>query len=958
MNINISPNKVSVQSLNVYNYFHTICFCLFMLLSISATAQKGAKIEGIIEDTLSNPLIHATVLLLEESDSTMVEFTRSELDGSFKFKDIESGNYLVKTTYLGYIPLHVPASTVNGNVDLGLLKMEEMATELMEVVIKAAKAQIKMRGDTIEYDATTFKVPEGSSVEELLKRLPGMEVELDGTILSDGKTVSEVTVDGKSFFGSNPKAATENLPAESISKVQVFDKKNEEEEITGSTSESQDKTMNLELKEDYKSGGFGRLIAGVGTEERAELKGNFNRFNEKIQFSLVGVGNNTGRNGLSWDDYQDFMGSQSFNFDDNGDYGFGGGGGKYFSFGGSGGGLESSIQNLFFSGGNSGLPENYNGGINFNYDHKKTKLSSVYYYNQAGLLAESSGFQDRFFQDFQQQGVSNNVRDNLSQGHRVELQLEQELDSLHTIKVKVNGAILDQNNLSSGSSTLSRNDVLTNASEYNNDDKTDGQLFNSIVFFRKKFKKKGRSMGLNASYLYTDLNDISVQQSLTSFFATPGSAEFEESLNQNNINLATKNHIKANALFVEPLSKRFFWQAFYNFSNRREEGLRDVSDLEGGRSLTNIELSRLFTNNINANRLGSSLRYSHNGYNISAGLAYQAFELGGDYNSEGGTFNGVVDETFINIIPNLSINFSPVRNAYVDISFTRFATEPRIDDLQPIVDISNPLYVRVGNPDLTPEVVNSISGYVSRSYPASGVRFNFNGSFDFYNNRFSQSETVDENLKTTYQPINLEGGFNSNFWTSINVPIIKGKFTSRASLFASFEERPTLVNNFENNTSTARYEPSFRFNITPVDDVALYLTARFSNANTTYDINTSQDQKVTSTNLSAEFNTKLAFGFYLNSNFNYRKYQNDRFDANEEIPILNASVYRQFLPGKKAELRLAIYDAFNENRGFFQGASGNGISQSTTVTLGRYVMLSLTYNIKGLKSGVKKDGWW
>jgi hypothetical protein len=929
-----------------------------MLISFSATAQKGAKIEGILEDTLSNPLIHATVLLLEESDSTMVEFTRSAMDGSFKFKDIESGNYLVKTTYLGYIPLHVPASTVDGqDVDLGLLKMEEMATELMEVVIKAAKAQIKMRGDTIEYDATTFKVPEGSSVEELLKRLPGMEVELDGTILSDGKTVSEVTVDGKSFFGNNPKAATENLPAESISKVQVFDKKSEEEEITGSTSESQDKTMNLELKEDYKSGGFGRLIAGVGTEDRAELKGNFNRFNEKIQFSLVGVGNNTGRNGLSWDDYQDFMGSQSFNFDDNGDYGFGGGN-RYFTFGGSGGGLESSIQNLFFSGGNTGLPENYNGGINFNYDHKKTKFSSVYYYNQSGLLAQTNSLQDRFFQDFQQNGISNSIRDNLSKGHRMELQLEQEIDSLHTVKVKINGALLDQNNISNGSSNLSRDNELTNTTEYNNDKSTDGQLFNGIVLFRKKFEKKGRSMGLNASYLYTDLNDISIQQSLTSFFATPGTVAFEENLDQNNINLATKNHIKANALFVEPLSKRFFWQTFYNFSNRQEEGVRDVSDRADGQILTNIELSRLFTNTINANRLGSSLRYSHNGYNISAGLAYQVFDLGGDYRSEGGTFNGVVDETFINIIPNLSINFSPVRNAYVDISFSRYATEPSIDDLQPIVDISNPLYIRVGNPDLTPEVVNAISGYVSRSYPASGVRFNFNGNFEFFNNRFSQSETVDENLKTTYQPINLNGGYNANFWASINVPIIKGKLTARANFSGNFDDRPTLVNNFENNTNTKSYRPSLRLNITPVDDVALYLSARFNNSNTTYDINTSQNQKVKNTTLAAEFNTKLAFGFYLNSNFDYNRYQNDRFDADEEIPILNASVYRQFLPGKKAELRLAIYDAFNENRGFRQGAFGNGISQSTTVTLGRYVMVSLTYNIKGLKSGVKKDGWW
>ncbi len=249
-------------------------------------AQNTHDVKGIVFDTLDNPLIAATALLLEKSDSTLIDFTRTELDGSFKFKNVAAGDHVVKFTYVGFLPLTVDATSVNGeNVDLGRVEMIEIAEELMEVVIKAARAPMRMRGDTIEYDISTFQVPEGSSVEDLLKRLPGIEVEQDGSILSDGKEVNRVTVDGKNFFGADPKVATQNLPAESISKVQVFDTKTEEDKITGSTGEAEDKTMNLDLKEEFKSGGFGKVVGGVGTESTGELKGNYNKFNDKIQLS-------------------------------------------------------------------------------------------------------------------------------------------------------------------------------------------------------------------------------------------------------------------------------------------------------------------------------------------------------------------------------------------------------------------------------------------------------------------------------------------------------------------------------------------------------------------------------------------------------------------------------------------------------------------------------------------------
>ena len=414
--------------LSRYHSLKYFWLCFALLLSFSAMAQKQSKIKGILEDSLSNPLIHATVLLLEPSDSTQVDFTRSALDGSFKFKNVAAGSYLITSTYLGYSPLQINVTIKQGvTLELGVLQMTELATELSEVVIKGDKPQIKMKGDTIEYDATTFKVTQGSYVEDLLKKLPGIEVDIDGSIRSDGRNVSKVTVDGKTFFGDNPKAATQTLPAESIAKVQVMDRKTEEEKITGSTAESLDREINLELKKEFKDGGFGRVIAAAGGDDRAELKGNFNRFNEKMQLSILGVGHNTGRNGFSWDGSNDLIGFQSSNL-----------GGRFSS---PSSRVRGNRGNTSVSG-SGGLPEYYNGGFNFNYEHKKMKLGGSYFYNQANLFSESNSVQDRFFQDFIETGIASSERDNESSSHRLEFHVEQEIDSLHTIKVTVNGTCL------------------------------------------------------------------------------------------------------------------------------------------------------------------------------------------------------------------------------------------------------------------------------------------------------------------------------------------------------------------------------------------------------------------------------------------------------------------------------------------------------------------------------------
>ena len=933
---------------------------LLIILSMQARGQAPSyQIDGIVEDTLGNPLIYATVLLLEKADSTMLDFTRTELDGSFRFKQVPRGDHLVKTTYIGYIPLTQSVKDDGSDkVDMGTMKMKEIASELMEVVIKTARAPMKMRGDTIEYDASTFKVPEGSTVEELLRRLPGIEVDSDGSISADGKDVDKVTVDGKNFFGSDPKAATKNLPAEGISKVQVFDTETEEEKVTGIKGDSDSKTMNLEMKEEFKKGGFGKVIAGVGNEGRRELKGNYNKFDNKIQLSLIGVGNNTGRNGLSWDDYQDFMGSNSWNYGGDGtDYGFGGRSG-YVVFGGGGGGnsIEQSIQNLFFNGGEDGFPLNYNGGASFNFDNKKDKLTSVYYYNQSNLDARSTMDQDRFFQAFTQNESRNANRENSSIGHRGELTYERELDSLHSIKIELKGAHIDENEMNLSQINLSRDNIPTSSSTFDNDTDTRGNLLNGLFLIRKKFQKKGRRAGLNVSYLATDLETDWTQNSSIAF--NEGEEIPSQFIEQSNLTNADKQVFKANALYVEPLSKKYFIQTFYNYRSTSEGGDRFIADQDGEQLIQNDELSREYDNTITYNRGGVALKYSHSGVNVTIGGAYQHFDLQGEAYAFGRTtLLGDVSSQFDQFIPHVAVS-SYNRKTNFSASYTRLAAEPRIVDMQPIVDNINPLYIRTGNPDLVPEVSDSYSVWFSQFWPLQDTRFNVSIRFQDFDNQFSTAESVDDRLVTTTMPLNVDGGNTGSIWTGLNFPIKKNKLKVRLNYSFRLNNRISLVNAAENDTRILSNSPQIKLDFTPSEEFSFYLSGSYDISHTEYEQFSDLDQITRRISGTAELNTKLFAGIFLNSSFRYSRYENDRFDLSQVVPIWDSSIYRFFLPDNQLELRFSLYDALNKNIGINQSAFGISVTQSRTETLARYGMLSVTWNMRGAKTDVRKKSWW
>ncbi|MEZ4900615.1 MAG: TonB-dependent receptor [Spirosomataceae bacterium] len=947
-----------------------LCLCMSF---VHAQTPTRYQIQGITADTSATPLGSATVMLLQRKDSSLVNYTRSSDKGEFVLKNIKRGDYLLKISYVGFIPLEKDIVFDDSPIlDVGILKLKAITKELFEVVVKTARAPLSIKGDTIEYNAASFKVPPGSTVEDLLRKLPGVQVDQDGNVIAQGQQVQKVTVDGKRFFGNDPKMATKNLPADAITKIQIFNDKSEQSKVTGVDDGKKEKTVNLELKDGFKKGGFGKLTAGVGADgngnagPRGEIKGNYNKFDDKNQFSIIGLTNNTNQTGMSWDDYQDFRGSSSFNqWNDNGDFGFGGGGGRYIIIGGDDdGGLSIPVG----GGSGRGYSNNIAGGINYNYNAKKIKTNASYYYNSNRQVLDAVRNRQNFLQNGTFRTAEESSQINFVGNHRLAFRHEQTLDSLNTI-IFTNNSRLNAGNtqLNSLQAFFRNNEFKSNETTINNTTNVNKIETANTLIYRLKFKKKGRSFAASASYNFINNDGVADQRSLNLFYnATDPNESIRRMLDLTNNTGSKVSQIKSSLLFVEPFAKRYFWESFVNLSYRSDEVNRDVFDLakESGRRIGVDSLSSYYNNKYNYARVGSSIRYSFKGLNFSAGLAVQSFQINGQFalgvepfaSSSAVNFTNI-NRTFTTWLPNASLNYDLKNNRYIWSGYDVSVNQPSTRDLQPVIDNSNPLIIRQGNPDLLPATNHNVNFGYNMFNPASFTNLNVNLYYSYNVNQVVYNQQIDPvTLITVTQPVNISGGQNIGSYIGFGFPLKKTKATMNFNLSPGFSKNLTPINGVMNQTNTDSYRWGTRLDLTPSDNFTFFANANWSVSNTRYSINTSQNQQIFNQTYGGTMNIKLPKDFFINSNLNYQIYINNRFGFNQQVPILNASVYKILGKAKKAEVRLSLYDAFNRNLGVSQFANQNYVSQEKIQTLARYAMLSFTYNMRGMNTNIKRRG--
>jgi len=925
---------------------------LIALFSSFAQAQNPSRttIKGSLQDTLHEAVPFATVMLLNRADSSLVNFLSSNDKGEFAFNNVKNSSYLLKVQHMSFLPVQKllePSSTNINNVPI--ITMKPISQMLMEVVIRAAKAPLRIKGDTVEYDASTFKVPPGSTVEDLLRRLPGIEVDADGNISTQGKDVTRMYVDGKTFFGDDPKSVTKNLGAEAISKVQVYNEKSEQSKLTGVDDGSKEKAMNLELKEEFKKGAFGKISVAAGTEQRLAARGNYNRFNDKTQFSVIGYGNNINQTGVNWEDYGEFKGNNSFNEFDNGDFGFNRNGGHMFYFSSD----DSPISN--YDG--KGLTENYGGGANFNYDKKGTKFNSSYFYNQTQLDFDQKDYKRTTDDKKTFDQYDTLINSDFRSSHSIATRFEQEFDSSNKLIVKANFRFSTNDNQKINNQNFTNYNLEPhNSLNLNNGTDLASYKITTAAIYRHLFKKKGRSFALSGGYNSNFSEGIENNNSINKFFEAITPTEQIRQMINNDKNVA---EIKTSVLYTEPLSKRWYLEFFYNFSQLTSKSNRQAHPSDSEVRIDS--LSGYYDQVTMYNRLGSVLRYSYNGLNASIGVAEQQLKLTGLHALDKGFpwYNEKITKNHPNLTPNVNVNYEFKNNMRLDFGYSNDISAPGFNDLQPVKNISNLAYQVIGNPDLIPENAHNVELGMQYWNPSSFSSIGVNVNYGITKNPivYSQNSYLDpgKGMITTSTPENMDQSTNMGSWLWSSMPIIKTKLTIDINGGIRNSKTPTRINDTLDIINSTNYNLGTNLNFTPGSKLVLTVGASGGYTNMVYNKNKDRNQDYYNYVLRTSVKWQFISRMFFESNFNYSVYKNESFGFDQSIPLWNASVRRIMGKKNKFEMRLAAFDIFNKNVNINQYAYSNIVGTTKTNTLARYFMLSVTYNMKGFENKIQKN---
>lgn len=936
-------------------FYKLLLISIPVIFSTNLLAQSPSRvtIKGIIRDSSGTEQPYTTVMLLNASDSTLLNFSTTNMQGAFIFSNVRNTSYIFKTSHVSFLPMQIHLSPSETPVnDLGIITLKPISHMLMEVVVRAARAPIFIKGDTIEYDATTFKVPPGSTVEDLLRRLPGIEVDAGGNISTMGKDVRRVYVDGKTFFGDDPKSVTKNLDAQAISKVQVYDDKSESAKLTGVDDGVKEKAMNLELKEEFKKGSFGKASLAGGTEGRWAGRGSFNRFTESQQLSFIAYANNINQTGVNWEDYGEFKGQSSFGQFDNGDFGFSAGRGRYYRWG-------SDVPFDYFDG--RGFTENYGGGVNYNYHKKETKFNTSYFYNQTDLHFDQFSRRQTYLNDttfFRRDTLAYNEFRN---AHSFNTRYENQFDSLNSLIVKANVRASGKSDQSMRSQLYS-SEILTpvNNSISDNSGDLESWSLSSTAIYSHKFKKKGRAFAASAAFSRNQNDKSEELLNNNQYFLIPNAIR---TINILNTIQSSGSSYKASLLYSEPLSKKWFYEVFYNFNSGE-----DKSEKRAGNPLfsdSRIDsLSIWFVKNTTYNRLGNILRFASKGVNISMGIAYQEIQLGAEYAIAANMphLTPPLTRSFRNWVPNFTTDVELPRNLRLNFEYQYDISEPGIEQLQPAPDLSNPLYQVMGNPNLKPERNHSFDLGANIWNPASFSNFHFGTGLDLYDSRIIYNSTTmltdSIGYKTISSPDNVAGGyaFNTRLWT--NFPIIKTILTMSIHGSYRLDESPVFVNAIQNNTVTQSINSGTGININIGSRLILNTGYSYSPRITRYSIHQTQDQNILTTSFNLGVKWQFAKKFFFEGNMNFNTYESNTFSYNQDLQLINASVRRILGKKNRFELRLAAFDVLNNQQYIRQNAWSNVVEQTMAPTLARYYMLSLTYNIRGFDSKLNKGRFW
>lgn len=886
----------------------------------------------VLDSASRKPLRMASVSLLHARDSAYVTATTTGGDGDFHFRKVASGSYRLLVTFMGYKNISLPVTVSrDAPADVGTLLMTEQGTQLNEVVIRQEAAPVTIKQDTVEFNAGSFKTQPNAQVEELLRKLPGVEVARDGSIKANGQAVNKVLVDGKPFFGNDPKMATRNLPADIVDKVQMYDQSSDQSQFSGVDDGDRERTINITIKKDKGKGYFGQNALGAGPSAgeqsaRYEAKLNVNRFNNhnggpNRQISLIGQASN--------------LNQQNFTM------GEGGGGPQLIGQpgGGDGPAAPSNITEV------AALGANYRTESNTVKWGKRSEMAASYFANRAVTTTDQQSHRENILPGQSFLTDQHNYSKNTTLTHRLNGRFDLPIDSLTSLRLTPNVGFQTKDFLSQNSSYSYRSPTDSLNKGLTRYDLSGNSLngYNNLLFMRK-FKKEGRSLSANLNTVLTRGNTTAYNRSANTFFDTL-TTEPRQRIDQRNAQNQFALQNTMNVSFTEPISFTQKLELRYAYSNNFGKLLRNVADKSEETDQydrPDVSLSRNFANTFETNRLGATFQTRRLRYTLALGADAQLASLRPvDRSSDVG-----YRSRYAYFMPNALFSYTFPGNKNLRLQYRTRVVSPGITQLIPIADNSNPLNISVGNPALRPEYYHNVTLTFSTSSRGGSDNLFVFSSFNQSNNRIGVSTRTDGSGAQITTPINTGGFMSGNGFVAVSKKIEPLHLSVNLSTQGSIARNTNRINDLENVTTSSSIGPGIRLQSDYNGRIDYGLSARITYQQARYSLLSQQNMQFWSQYATGDVHWQLPGNLVIASDLTYTGNTGRAEGYNQRFLLWNASIAKQFLRTRQAEVRLQVFDLLNQNRSLIRNTGDAYIEDVRSRVLKRYFLISLVYNLR------------
>ncbi len=908
--------------------------CLFLLIFTFYGKSQNMNIQGTVYDsTGTNPLNNAVVIAVRIKDSVLIKFSHSDIEGKFTLTNfpIDTFSLIVSYPKCDDKTYLIFGHSANYEINIPKIKLQPESKELEAVIIYANKNPIFYKGDTLVYVADSFKVGENAVVEDLLRKLPGIRVDKDGKIKSQGKSIEKVFVDGDEFFGGDATIATKNLAANGVESVEVFEKKNE------NASEGENETiqvMNLKLKEEAKKGYFGKtsIASDFTNYYQGELL--LNKFNGTQKISIYALGSNTPKSSFGWSD-EDKFGLENenvFTIDEDGNY-------------------TSTNFDI------PGIPQTLKSGIYFSDKigkKKKTKFKFNYGYSESRRNSFSKSRSQYFLTDTTYFLDDTSHVSELKKTNNVNFSFETKLDSLTTITISpkiIYNTTTDENSgiskFSSQSEELNRKNSILKSNE------SRGLSIENQFYLLRNFKKPKRELGVD--YYFSEKKSENTGKFLSQNIYYDNS-NVNDTTDQAKINKLNSQDHNVTVKYTEPLSKKINLELDYLFEYNLSDQNKETRNKEDGMyTQLNTLYSNNFTNQRRQNRVGASLVYRIKKYTISGGAKIKNIDIYNHNLITGSTIHQNVNA----ILPKGLFVFNPSNNKRISLRYSTKTDQPTVNFLQPVNDNTNPNNIRIGNPTLKPSYTHTINLF-SNVWQALSNRYlyaQFEGNLT--NNAFVNSTEYDPLIigRMISQTVNVNGNYYGNFYIGGGLPIYKKIVSINPGINGNFSNMKSFINNELNQTINRSITGSFSLDFNK-DSLKFSVGTEFSYTSPSSTISSVSNTPYTTSNYTFSFTWTLPGKMKLLSDANYTMNGKRADGYNINYLIWNAEINRTFLKTENLILSVIGNDILNQNISANRYVASNVITDNKTKIISRYFLLKLTWKFNNNHTKEEDEEEW